>query len=112
MADENPNQYTVTKGVDSTINFKGILSIQSIMWFAGIVFIGFIITDQLQITGLLQLIIILGHVVLALLLVSTRVSHPDRRTIYVIMHLLFKEDTHKYQSIDINKYRRLRDRDR
>lgn len=97
MADENPNQYTVTKGVDSTINFKGILSIQSIMWFAGIVFIGFII---------------LGHVVLALLLVSTRVSHPDRRTIYVIMHLLFKEDTHKYQSIDINKYRRLRDRDR
>ena len=112
MADENPNQYTVTKGVDSTINFKGFLSILSIIWFAGIVFIGFIITDQLQLTGLLQLIIILGHVVLALLLVSTRVSHPDRRTIYVIMHLLFKEDTHKYQSIDINKYRRLRDRDR
>ncbi|POA06073.1 DUF4133 domain-containing protein [Staphylococcus caprae] len=109
MAEERPNQYTVTKGVDSTINFKGILSIQSIMWFIGIIFIGFIVTDQLQITGLPQIIVLILHAFLAVLLTSTRPSHPDRRTIYVIMHILFKEDTHKYQSIDINKYRSDRD---
>ncbi|MEZ7611384.1 MULTISPECIES: DUF4133 domain-containing protein [Bacillati] len=109
MAEEMPNQYTVTKGVDSTINFKGILSVQTIALFAGIVFIGFIVTDQLNITGLPQIIVLLLHVVLAILLVSTRPSHPDRRTIYVIMHILFREDTHHYQSIDINKYRKTRD---
>lgn len=109
MAEEMPNQYTVTKGVDSTINFKGILSVQTIALFAGIVFIGFIVTDQLQITGLPQIIVLILHAFLAILLVSTRPSHPDRRTIYVIMHILFKEDTHKYQSIDTNKYRADRD---
>ncbi|MDT0942885.1 hypothetical protein RNS40_09780 [Staphylococcus pseudintermedius] len=99
------NTYEITKGFDSRILIKGMITLKSLLLWCAIVAIGLQITKIFGIEGYLKSIIIVFHGVMGIILLTTRPSHPDRPTYKVIGHILIGKDDNKYSSIDINQYR-------
>ncbi|ASE35682.1 hypothetical protein [Mammaliicoccus sciuri] len=99
-----PNVYEIPKGFDSKIVIWGTFALKTLFIFAGIVFLGFVISDKLALEQGMQGVVIGFHALIGLLIVSPRPSHPDRATYEILLHLIATNDKTKYHSIDYNAY--------
>ena len=45
--------------------------------------------------------------VIGIVLLTPRISHPDRPTYQILIHIILERDNNKYSSIDINQYRKI-----
>lgn len=104
--EEQPNVYEVPKGYDSKILIKGIIAIKTLLLWIAIVIVGVQVTEHLMINGLLKIITIVFHMIMGVVLLTPRISHPDRPTYKVLFYILLERDKNRYSSIDINKYRK------
>ncbi|MCG1169222.1 hypothetical protein K4S71_09760 [Staphylococcus epidermidis] len=103
--DVKPNVYDVPKGYDSRILIKGFIALKSLLLWLVIVFIGSQISNYLHLEGMLQILTIVFHMFIGIVLLTPRISHPDRPTYQILGHILLEKDNNQYSSIDINKYK-------
>ncbi|MBE5674662.1 hypothetical protein HU219_12430 [Staphylococcus sp. SS35] len=108
--EENPNVYYVPKGYDSKIIIKGFIALKTLLLWLGFVAIGYQVSKYFNLDGIMQIITIIFHMVIGVLLLTPRISHPDRPTYQILIHILLERDNNKYSSIDINKYKKIKSR--
>ncbi|WP_049404189.1 hypothetical protein [Staphylococcus epidermidis] len=106
-SEEKPNVYHVPKGYDSKIVVKGLVAFKTLLLWLGFVALGYQVSKYFNLDGIMKLITIIFHMVIGIVLLTPRISHPDRPTYQILIHIILERDNNKYSSIDINPYRKI-----
>ncbi|SOC45062.1 DUF5592 family protein [Salinicoccus kekensis] len=112
--EESANVYIIPKDMIASMQFFGSITLMDIAYLAGFMLVGIIVTNVMQVEGiLLTIVVMLFHFVLGVICIHRPITNPDRRFIAVLITVLKDQDKNEYKAIDKHYYnqKRLEDED-
>ena len=101
--EERANVYIIPKDMIASMQFFGSITLMDIGYLAGFLMVGIIVTNVMQVEGiLLTIIVMLFHFIVGIICIHRPVTNPDRRFIAVLLTVLKDQDKNEYKAIDKN----------
>ena len=95
--------YSIPRDMVASMQFMGFLTLTDIAYLGGILVLGLMVTNILQIEGIfLTVVVLVFHFILGVICIHRPYTNPDRRFISVVFTVLKDQDKENYKAIDKN----------
>lgn len=98
------NVYSIPKDMVASMQFLGFLTLSDIAYLLGVTLVGMMVSNILQVQGVLFAIVILFHFIIGVICIHRPYTNPDRRFISVLFTVLKDQDKESYKAIDKHYY--------
>ena len=93
--------YSIPRDMVASMQFMGILTLTDIAYLGGILVLGLMVTNILQIEGIfLTVTVLIFHFILGVICIHRPYTNPDRRFISVVFTVLKDQDKENYKPVD------------